>query len=583
MKRKKIAAVLALSMTITTVCSTMAFAAETIISNKLEATFKVIAPAANTVVKDNPDSVGLVGSNINNGSWKANGNVLEFYIDPSEISDNPIKISDIESISYKTNKKGNQGDVDFFLSIYTNGTKHGWYEERLNAEPMYSNGLNAPANQWNTWSTEDGNNQLVFFDGNYGPMGYYNSPTLSQIQEGEVTWENSTIDYREQKVQKFKIGTGSAWAKNFTDAYLDDITITLKNGISVTFDLQPSNTEKAAITAVNSVTDIGTLKGVLADSSYSAAIGISSEVMGKFNEMPDRQGRQQAVAEFIVGAKPQGGYTDARQVKEAFEYSVGQEYNKFLFINAVDGAQDGGQMKTALQTYAPILNSDRQDLINKMKAAGYTDAMLEPLAESDYTTSLKEVSDLIAANDSNLVYVAQELLAARNATTNHAFFGVEPATAALRDILDGLGLPVTIEWNWSKDEEIVLTTGEEKDTLVTVKIANGVTMEKVRYRIDVTKQNTEGNYVAAAKEDFEVTNVNDSGSTEGINDTFVIDTTANVLKGYWGPTEGFTLSTSLYGSPVDFDKNTDGIQAKMTFKVNTAGTYKVNIYAVQVD
>lgn len=108
---------------------------------------------------------------------------------------------------------------------------------------MYSNQY-SPVNGWNTWSTDEGANQLVFYDSNHTGYGFYGgAPTLSDITSGAVNWgaypnANSTqvIDYSNETVRFFKVGTGSGW-ENFI-GYIDNIIITLKDGTKITFDLE---------------------------------------------------------------------------------------------------------------------------------------------------------------------------------------------------------------------------------------------------------------------------------------------------------------------------------------------------------
>jgi hypothetical protein len=107
---------------------------------------------------------------------------------------------------------------------------------------MYSNGLNAPANTWNQWSTGGAVNQLVWYDAPRTFQGFSGGPTLANLQAGPVNWANypsgstGIVDYSHESVKYIKLATGSSWA-GFT-GYLDAINITLNNGHSLTLDLE---------------------------------------------------------------------------------------------------------------------------------------------------------------------------------------------------------------------------------------------------------------------------------------------------------------------------------------------------------
>jgi len=187
-------------------------------------------------------------------SWAAvQTSKMELYIDPTVPPFNSLgtfTIDDIQSISYQTKKPGAQGDPDFYLVIYTvpdsaddSGT---WYGYRLNAEPYFSQDLNAPANQWNTWTTDDTTNQLTFFDSakTGGGYGFYGQPTLQDLQAGEINWHSydtsytdQAIDYGAETVKYISFQTGSGWHSTFF-GNIDAITINLTGGRSLTLDLE---------------------------------------------------------------------------------------------------------------------------------------------------------------------------------------------------------------------------------------------------------------------------------------------------------------------------------------------------------
>ncbi len=217
------------------------------------------AQAATTVIYGGSvaDAIGAYSTttehHLGNGAW---GSVvgdakIELYIVPilppfsSELGS--FTIGDIQRISYWTKNDGLQGGVDFYINIYTDpypGGDASWYGNRLTMEPLYANNYSAPGNQWNQWNTDPGTNQLTFFDSNHGPTGFYGAPTLTDIQAGPIRWSDWTptgdttpIDYASQTVKYIVLATGNPWASNF-EGLVDELTIELKNGGSVTLDLE---------------------------------------------------------------------------------------------------------------------------------------------------------------------------------------------------------------------------------------------------------------------------------------------------------------------------------------------------------
>jgi hypothetical protein len=177
------------------------------------------------------------------GSWKNKGPSFKttYNIYPTNAFGHSIKLNDIASLSYVTKKNAPQGAPDFYVNIYCTPITY-----RLSGEPLYSRGLNAPANQWNTWSTEAGTNQLTFYDSNRQgvPPGFYYGPTLAQLQAGPINWKDyyagassTNIDYGNMTINRFAFETSAGWS-NF-NGYIDAIVIKLKNGKTYIFDLEP--------------------------------------------------------------------------------------------------------------------------------------------------------------------------------------------------------------------------------------------------------------------------------------------------------------------------------------------------------
>ncbi|MBC7128358.1 MAG: right-handed parallel beta-helix repeat-containing protein, partial [Thermoplasmatales archaeon] len=202
--------------------------------------------------------------NSGEGSWKVNGSTapgkFETYIywydgagGLPDVTHNlgVFTIDDIQSISYYTNKPlptDGSNPHNFYLVIYTlpdGSDDYGWYGYALHAEPYFSENLSAPADTWVKWSTDDGANKLTFCDHwKSGTYGFYGEPTLQRIQEGIINWGQNyshgfdqDIDYGLETVKAISFQTASGWYQLF-DGYIDTITITLKNGTSLTIDLE---------------------------------------------------------------------------------------------------------------------------------------------------------------------------------------------------------------------------------------------------------------------------------------------------------------------------------------------------------
>ena len=194
------------------------------------------------------------------GSWKNNQAVskMEFYLPLADLG--TFTIDDIASLQFSTQKASPlpaTPDLDFFMAIYTNGTKYGWYEERLISEPMYYNGYVSLYDAWTTYQTSASPNQMTFFDSQYGSQGWYGAPTLANLQAGNINWAvwggaaTTNIDYGAQTIKYISMSTGSAWNSSML-SYLDNIIITLTNGKVLTIDLE--NTLPNPVTTIQSPT-----------------------------------------------------------------------------------------------------------------------------------------------------------------------------------------------------------------------------------------------------------------------------------------------------------------------------------------
>lgn len=186
----------------------------------------------------------LIGS----GCWQANGTAKSSVYLPTAPYLGSFTVADIEKIEWNT-KTGVVDNYDWYMTIYT--VKDGvnddgsWYGRRLTLENLYANSRNEVVGSWNNWSTdEDGSNVVTFYDGNRTNYGFYNGPTLTDIQNPAFTWASyptsgstAAINYANEQVLSIVFETGSGWASQYT-GLIDGVTVSLKSGCSVTYDLE---------------------------------------------------------------------------------------------------------------------------------------------------------------------------------------------------------------------------------------------------------------------------------------------------------------------------------------------------------
>ena len=215
---------------------------------------------------------------IGTGSWQANGTAKSsISFSPEDLGfSSSITISDVQSMSFSTYKSTTGGSVpDWYLTIYTapttapnanNGSS--WYGLRMTWEGLYANSFSNPADQWNTYSTAAGTNQLTMYDSNTTFAGFYGAPTLSDIQDadGVIDWPDystsgstATFDYNESPIMAFVLETGSGWADGF-EGYLDEFQVTV-NDVTSTVDFEPAAVPEPASMAVWGLLGMGCATG----------------------------------------------------------------------------------------------------------------------------------------------------------------------------------------------------------------------------------------------------------------------------------------------------------------------------------
>ena len=165
----------------------------------------------------------------------------QFYITGATLfGGSALTIGDIASIDYSTKKSGAGGSPDWFIQIYTDpyvgspGSE--WYGNRIQAEPYLASNIDAPADEWNGWTTDSGVNSLNWGDSSeedYGAnIGGWDTLTSSSVLGGSGT-------YGEAGVMLFSFGTGSLWAPGF-DGEIGPITVTFNNGTGTIIEFAAS-------------------------------------------------------------------------------------------------------------------------------------------------------------------------------------------------------------------------------------------------------------------------------------------------------------------------------------------------------
>ena len=235
--------------------------------------------SAQAIVLDDPAAAGVANAEattdqaaIGAGSWRSTGaGKSELYLTPEFLfgTGASFTIDEIARISWETFKDATGSSVaDWYVNIYTEPGANdaddpddaSWYSRRLTLEGLYSPNLNQPANTWNTWTTTTGaTNQVVAYDSNHAPFGWYGAPSFEEIQNAVIDWstegttsdyESTSIDYSATPVKYIVLATGSAWAGDGVTRYVDNLSIALTDESSVTVDLEATQVPLPATAAL---------------------------------------------------------------------------------------------------------------------------------------------------------------------------------------------------------------------------------------------------------------------------------------------------------------------------------------------
>jgi VCBS repeat-containing protein len=161
----------------------------------------------------------------------------------------------------------------------------------------------------------------------------------------------------------------------------------------------------------------------------------------KLTDLPDNQGREQAIGMGVVQLKALfGPFTSVEGIAEAVKSQIDTEHAKFEFITALDGATTAAEMAAAIKDTAGLVNQHRQDLIADLTASG--DAEAVALADTLKTTAFTKVLAEIAKHLDDAAYmtkVGELVLTARGELPDGQFYGdskIIPALEAAMDAVD---------------------------------------------------------------------------------------------------------------------------------------------------
>lgn len=188
------------------------------------------------------------------GSFKSDGIAkTDMYFAPESLFGHSVTIPDVESVSYWS-KKGSTHAVsptDWAGVIYTKPypgdvSTPTWYGDRIGFEPYFAMNMVDPANTWNQWSSDPGDNQFRFYESTAGApgatFGSYTDPDWATLKAGNAL---SGLPHAGHQILYFSIQTGSATAAGFT-GQVDGFRIELTNGevVNLNFEAVPTPADR---------------------------------------------------------------------------------------------------------------------------------------------------------------------------------------------------------------------------------------------------------------------------------------------------------------------------------------------------
>jgi hypothetical protein len=171
-----------------------------------------------------------------------------------------LELGELVSVEYQTKKPTDQTQIDWRLSVYTTpgdkaldpldavtgpGDRASWYRNRIQSLPYNALGLNAPADQWNTWSTGAGANQLQFYTNR--PGFTVEDIDWSELTAGNVNRGVNNWDFSGEEVMMLDITMGANTGGGTGLSQLDAVVLTFSNGNSVTVNTVPEPASVALV------------------------------------------------------------------------------------------------------------------------------------------------------------------------------------------------------------------------------------------------------------------------------------------------------------------------------------------------
>lgn len=218
-------------------------------------------------------TLGVIGApGFHGGSWYASvsqagatqaDRYRTFRVGLRDLFGYAVEVDDIVGISYYTNKDAPQTAIDWRLTIYTEtqsdgGDRSSWYRSRIQTRTSSAANLNAPANAWNLWDTdENATNSLRFYDTTR--TGFSNASFVwDDIAAGSVTANANSWDYSSEKIMMMDFTLGANSGGGTGASYLDGIQIMLANGDTARIDIVPA--PGAALLALIGMPIVGWVK-----------------------------------------------------------------------------------------------------------------------------------------------------------------------------------------------------------------------------------------------------------------------------------------------------------------------------------
>ncbi|MBS3940497.1 MAG: hypothetical protein KG028_06010, partial [Actinobacteria bacterium] len=224
--------------------------------------------------------------------------------------------------------------------------------------------------------------------------------------------------------------------------------------------------------------------------THREVLGLDAASLARHDALPLGQGRQQAVAAALVGAKllVGGSYTTLAQVREVFDFAAAEEHTKFELINAIDQATAVAEIAEGLSTHAGPLAAMRRHSVQTFRDAGLT-AQANELESNNYARMVFRLAD---ASPSLVTTVAEGLLAARG---SGKFLGVVQIADA------AMALPVMQPVQVLRGGDVVAGHGSIQSAVSAAVAGDAITVAAGTYLENVRVDHVDGVTIRAATDE----------------------------------------------------------------------------------